>query len=125
MSSKSEQIALGPSLEAACTIEDGWLYVALKGEIIHDNTLGAKNYFSSLMEQEFAGIILDMSEVSYIHSHGMGLLCLVQKMAGQKGGKLALHSLSEDIEHLLSSLDFDTAFDIYNDLEQARQALRP
>lgn len=116
-------VELGPSLKVSSDKENQNICVFLQGEIIHDNTLGARDYFVNLIDSGYTHITVDMSGVNYIHSHGVGLLCLVQKLITAKSGTFVLHSLPENLKYLFETMGLSETFTIYDTSEEARRAL--
>ena len=62
---------------------------------------------------EAAGtVILDCSELSYISSSGLRQFLTLRKSAAQKGGKVIIRSLSDDIRGVFMMTGFLNLFEI-------------
>lgn len=64
-------------------------------------------------------VILDLHEVTYLSSLGMGALLRIQKDIETAGGRMRLAAPSELLKALLERMRLDEAFDIYPDVAAA------
>lgn len=83
---------------------------------------GDMDYFSSrelhdvifkLINEKTKNIILDLGDVTFIDSAGMGLLINVNKELNKYNGKLGLLNPSQDILNLITLATLDTIIQIY------------
>jgi len=88
------------------------IFIVLRGEL---DTLAAQT-FAAEMEPVMADagkqITLDFTELEYISSAGMRTILLLQKTAVQKGGKVYIKGMSEDIRQIFRMTGFDQIIDI-------------
>ena len=57
-------------------------------------------------------IILDFTKLNYIASSGMRMLLMLNKKAVEKGGRVAIKGMNEDILQIFQMVGFDNIFDI-------------
>lgn len=65
------------------------------------------------LKQDAAGtIVLDCTELSYISSSGLRLFLYLRKAAGEKGGKVIVKSISDEIRTVFMMTGFLNLFEI-------------
>jgi len=74
------------------------------------------------VEQSSPHILIDMSEVSWVNSTGLGILISSHLAARQKGGALKLIGVSKRIESILSVTRLNTVFEIFPSEEEGRRS---
>jgi anti-sigma B factor antagonist len=60
-------------------------------------------------------VMLDMADVNFIDSSGLGALIVALKMLRTAGGDLYLCSIAEPVQHLFGVTRMDRIFDIFGD----------
>jgi anti-sigma B factor antagonist len=65
---------------------------------------------------------VDLSDLEYLDSSGLGLLLSLSKEYGSQGGKLVLIT-NETVDNILSLTRLNAIFSIAGDGEEARQML--
>lgn len=94
--------------------------VSMKGTIVAGND--RKKLLDNINELVEAGeinMILDLGQVSYADSTGIGGLLEASKTAARKGGCAVLLHLTKRIHDVLSITRLSTVFGIYDDLQKA------
>ena len=102
--------------------------VALSGELtLDDGDLVFGRYVDQMIAAERCRIVVDLSEVRYIDSAGVGMLVAESKRATEAGGSMRLARLTARSHHLFALLKLKFVFEIYDDVESAVRsfALRP
>jgi len=91
--------------------DEGVLRLSLSGRltILDENLRKAVYHFLKTGQREF---ILEMSEVSYIDSCGLGELVTVYTSIRNSGGYVRFVNPSERVRKLLNTTKLDTVFDI-------------
>lgn len=75
-----------------------------------------------LADAETSGrIILDLEEVTFMASAGVGMIVKVHNRAKQAGGKLAVCNLNDQLVELMRITRIDKLFPIEESLEKAKQ----
>lgn len=104
---------------------DGVSLVALNGRIIlgeESNALREK--LKSLIAAGKKKIVLNMSEIAYIDSSGLGALVAAHLSAQNSGGSIRLCNLGQKFHEVLQLTKLLTVFDVY-DTEAAAVASFP
>ena len=92
----------------------------LSGEIrMNDGDLALGRSLDELLAVPGRKIVLDLSNVSYINSSGVGRLVAEAKRVRQRGGVLCLAALTARSQQLLATLNLKALFDICDDVETA------
>jgi anti-sigma B factor antagonist len=80
-----------------------------------------RSVFELIDEGEVQSLIIDMANVNYIDSSGVGALVAAQKKMKTSGGKFGLMSLTEDVLNILKLATLDQFFKIYESEAQLPQ----
>jgi anti-sigma B factor antagonist len=99
------------------------MVVEVRGRITlgpETETLRAK--LKQLIESGQLRIILNLAEVTYIDSVGLSTLVAGYTSARRAGGDLKLLHLPRGVHQLLQITRLSTVFEIYENLEAARQS---
>ena len=86
--------------------------VYLKGRL---DTLAAQEVskeLESLTDDASGTIIMDCAEMSYISSSGLRIFLTLRKAAAQKGGKVIVRGISNDIRSVFMMTGFLNLFEI-------------
>jgi anti-sigma B factor antagonist len=70
-------------------------------------------------------IIMNLAEINYIDSTGLGELVGVYRQVKSQGGELKLLNLNKKVSDLLQITKLYTVFDIHSDEAQAVASFRP
>ena len=68
--------------------------------------------FESLTEDASGTIIMDCTEMSYISSSGLRIFLTLRKAAAEKGGKVIVRGISNDIRSVFMMTGFLNLFEI-------------
>ena len=74
---------------------------------------------TKLLDEGKGGVILEMSQVSYISSAGLGDLVRITALANSQGVKFMLAAVSPFVEAVLKTTHLDKFFDVCKDLDSA------
>jgi anti-sigma B factor antagonist len=100
--------------------QGGISVLALAGELtLDDGDLAFGRYADQMIAAGRLQIVLDLSEVTYIDSAGVGMLVAKSKRVAQHGGSIRLARLTARSHHLLGLLKLKLVFEIYDDIESA------
>jgi anti-sigma B factor antagonist len=107
-------------LQIAESTQDGISVLALAGELtLDDGDLAFGRYADQMIAAGRLQIVIDLSEVSYIDSAGVGMLVAKSKYLAQRGGAIRLARLTARSHHLFAMLKLKVVFEIYDDVEAA------
>ncbi|MEM7283944.1 MAG: STAS domain-containing protein [Pseudomonadota bacterium] len=85
----------------------------------------AVNYKQDVADRVESGVgtlVLDMSEVEFIDSSGLGAVVSCLKLVGSKGGKMSICGLQESTFSMFKLTRMDQVFSIYPTEEEALAA---
>jgi anti-sigma B factor antagonist len=94
-------------------------------QVLGDITLGKggdvilKDKIQSLLQQGYRKLLLDMGNVSYVDSAGLGQLVQVYATTSHLGGSLKLLNLTKRLKDLLVLTKLLTVFETYDSEESA------
>src|SRR5215475_4177578 len=96
--------------------ESGIAIVDLRGRIsLGEGSALLRKTVRDLLEQGHARILLNLGDVNYIDSSGIGELVSGFTAVRNRGGELKLLSLTKKVNDLLQLTKLFTVFDVYND----------
>jgi anti-sigma B factor antagonist len=78
----------------------------------------------SSIEQGMRKVLIDLSEITWVNSTGLGVLITSHLAARGKGGSVKLIGVSKRIESILSVTRLNTVFEIFPTEEDARSSFR-
>ncbi len=94
--------------------------IDLSGRItIGEGTLTLREALHSLLESREQKVLLNLADVSYIDSSGIGELVSAYTNFASRGGKLKLLNLTRKVHDLLSITKLLTVFEVFTDEAQA------
>jgi len=84
-----------------------------------EGTMAVRNTVRDVMKNGGKKIILNLADVNYIDSSGIGELVSSYTTVTNQGGKLKLLSLTKKIQELLAITKLLTVFSVYDNEQQA------
>jgi anti-sigma B factor antagonist len=96
------------------------LIIRLKGDLIgEDNGLGILEIVNSSILEKVSKCIIDISDLRYINSSGIGVLITILTKFRNKGGEVYLLKPSESVQKLLVITKLNAIFQIIQTEEEA------
>ncbi len=95
------------------------MVVKLKGRLDASTMQAFKDEFSGLMGDPPARLVVDLKDVSFIDSSGLGSLISVLRSVRRTGGDLKLVDLPERIQAVFELTRLHKVFEICPDVETA------
>ena len=74
----------------------------------------AEKDLAPLVEKADRTLVLDCSGMNYISSSGLRIFLTIRKAAGNKGGKVVVRGISDDIRQIFMMTGFLNLFEIEN-----------
>ena len=100
--------------------QNGITIIQPKGKItIGEGDILLREEITRLLAEDKKKLVLDLGEVSYMDSAGVGELVSVYTSVKNRGGELKLAALTKKIKDLLSITQLMTIFDTYETPEEA------
>ncbi len=104
--------------------QGGALTLRLHGQLMGGaEAEGLRTSILSAIEQGTGTLLLDLGEVSWVNSSGLGILIAGHLAARKKGGALKLMKVSSRIESILKVTRLISIFEVYPSEEEARKSL--
>ncbi len=75
--------------------------------------------FESVIKGGMTKIIIDMKDLEYIDSTGIGVIINAAKLIRSKGGDLILLNVSDEINKILKILNFERFIKMYEEYDEA------
>ena len=114
------------SLEIQEREREGIVILDLKGRITSGSEAGAfRDAVSEVAKRPSANIILNMANVDYVDSTGLGAMVMVSTSIKRNGGKVKLLNLNRRNIELLVMTKLATIFEIFNDEQDAINSFFP
>jgi len=93
--------------------------IELQGEADAEGAESLKNVITEIIAGQKAGIVLNMSDVSFIDSQGLELLLWVRDYCRQNKTQLRLAGLDENCRKILEITRLQDEFDCHAELAEA------
>jgi anti-sigma B factor antagonist len=105
---------------------DGVMILDLKGPIrIGEGNLDLHRVISSLVEQNERRILLNLANVTYIDSSGLGELVAGYTSIEKNGGEMKLINLTDRVTELMMITKLLTVFDVFDNESEAIKSFAP
>jgi anti-sigma B factor antagonist len=102
---------------------DGVMILDLAGRITTgEPSVSVRDAVLNEIDNGFKNILLNMGEVSYMDSSGLGELIAAYTTVKNRGGHLKLLNLTKRLRELMQITKLSTIFDVYEDEAQALQS---
>ncbi len=96
------------------------IIIDMVGKItLGEGTAALRNEVRNLLKEGSKKIILNLGEVNYVDSSGIGELVSAFTTTANQGGRLKLLNLTKKLHELLSITKLLTVFEVYEDEEEA------
>jgi len=97
----------------------------LSGKItIGEGSVSLRSAIRRLIEEGKKKILLNLAQVSYVDSSGIGELVSSYTTIGRENGQLKLLNLTQKIQDLLAITKLLTVFDVYEDEQTALNSFK-
>jgi anti-sigma B factor antagonist len=101
------------------------LLLKLSGDLIGENNgPGLVEVLNEHVNKGIHKCIIDISEIRYMNSSGIGVLITILTKLRNKGGEVALLKPSEQVKKLLVITKLNNIFSIYDSKEEALKSLK-
>lgn len=99
---------------------DGVTVLALSGRItLGDESNQLRTEIKDLLARGKTRLVLDLGNVSYIDSAGLGTLVAAYTSARNSGGQVKLANITQKFDELLSITKLLTVFSVYKSTDEA------
>jgi anti-sigma B factor antagonist len=98
--------------------------LARKMEIDLGNFEEFKSAFRKLLGKKDRQVVLDVANVEFFDSAGMGVLLSVQKILKQRDGQLVISGLNRSVAEVFRMVGFDLVFVTFPNVDEAVQSFK-
>jgi anti-sigma B factor antagonist len=106
------------------TLNDGIVVVDCAGRIVFGEETAVLRDRVKALITEGSRIVLNLADVTYIDSGGLGTLVALYTTARNAGGSVKLARLTQRVGDLLQVTKLLTVFEVYNSEEEAVESFR-
>ena len=99
-------------MDIKITQQENKTFVVLNGKIDTSNADQFQQDVAPLMEGENPDIEIDCTDMSYISSSGLRIFLTLRKAAADKGGKIIVRNICNDIRNVFMMTGFLNLFEI-------------
>lgn len=103
-------------------VEKDVLVLNVDGGLNAETADGFLEQIEHLVDAGLKKIVVDCTLLEYISSYGVGVLLWVHKKMKKRGGNVKLCAIKGIVGDVLHATRMDTLFEVYPDLEAAKQA---
>ena len=93
-------------------IVDNRIHIILQGTIYVEDAKEMTEKLVALIESGQTRLLIDLSQVEYIDSSGLGMLIRIQKIAVRNGGNVVLKGVQELVRELFEMTRLTALFNI-------------
>lgn len=111
------------ALEISLAQDDEHWVLALSGELDYSECSSFRTYIDRILKSAPPATVVDLSDLEYLDSSGLGLLLSLSKEYGSQGGKLVLIT-NETVDNILSLTRLNAIFSIASDETEAHEMLQ-
>jgi len=97
--------------------------IELTGELDAKTTPALKAKLDELIGKGIDSLLVDCTRLTYVASAGIGALNAVLKALKDKGGKMALSSLSKEVRDTMDLMFFTKRVNVYNSLAEGEKQI--
>ena len=115
----------GVDLQVSTRDGRGLTVVRVSGELDMDTRPELHGVLQGAVDGGARQIVLDLSDVPFMDSSGLGLLVDVLKALRHRGGRLCLAAVQEPVRNVLTMSALDQVLDIYATVAAAEADLPP
>lgn len=94
--------------------QDGIATLSISGRLDAASAIEAEKEFGKTLDSGIDRLLVNLAELEYISSAGLRVLLVVAKRIQQKGGKVALVSLTSNVREVFDISGFSSIFKIFS-----------
>lgn len=102
---------------------NGIINIEISGRLDAVSAVEADKEFNTILEANKSKLLIDLKGLEYISSAGLRVLLVVAKRIQQKGGKVTLCSLVENVKEVFEISGFSSIFKIFTSTEEGTKFL--
>ena len=108
------------ALQISEQVIGGTLVMTLSGQVrLGEESTQLRNKIKGAIGQGHKNLVLDLGDVSYVDSAGLGTLVSAYTTASNQGGSVKLANLTRRLNEQLSITKLVTVFDVFESVDEA------
>lgn len=112
-------------MDFTITADEGINIISLKGSLLADvQSREILENVTNLIQENKVNFIVDLSELKFINSSGLGMLLTCLTKSRKAGGELVLANVPEQVSNLLNITKLQTVFPTAESVEEAKAQLK-
>ncbi len=100
---------------------DGVLEVSVRGELDAENVEDVLAFFQEREGKDEKRIVLDLSELEYVDSSGLGVFVRIMKVRRNSGGDVRIAAPTAEVRKVLELTRLNRVFEIFPSVEEATE----
>ncbi len=100
----------------------GLVVLRCVGRLDATTSIQMEQEINSLLDSEICKVMIDFCGIDYMSSAGMRVLLSMTKRLRNKGGKLSIFAIHEEVREIISMAGFEKVLAIYATEEEAIKA---
>ena len=109
-------------MEVTKRIKNGYIIFGIKGNLDMNNVKYIKKIFDDAVDNGAASVAIDMAELNYIDSSGIGSFIGLMTKLKSTGGNVVLLNMKDDIERIFSMTKLLAFFKVFKTDEEFYQS---
>jgi anti-anti-sigma factor len=85
---------------------------SIRGDLVFTDHVAFRQMVDKLLETQGSPLVIDLSELEFIDSAGLGMLLIVREEAQRTGRNLALRRPQGQVKRMFAVTQFDTLFTV-------------
>ncbi len=106
-------------LELSQTVDSGCLVVHGAGEVDMANAEVLQHYLLDHIDRGFVHVVVDLSDVEFIDSTGLGALVAAWRRSKERGGSLRVAGATGNVQAVLEITELDVVLDRHERVSEA------
>jgi anti-anti-sigma factor len=94
--------------------------VAASGDLVREVLADLASELEPYLSSQDAGLVLDLADVRFVSSEGLGLFVRVGKTLEEQGRILVLACLPKQVERVMRAIGLDQVFPMFRGVAEAR-----
>ena len=99
--------------------------VQVSGELDMDTRSRLQDFLRGVVDSGARQVVLDLAEVPFVDSSGLGVLVESLKLLHDRGGRLSLAAVQPPVRTVLALSAVDQVLDLYDTVEAAEADVPP
>jgi anti-sigma B factor antagonist len=112
-------------LQVSTQVGPGCTVVRVSGELDVDTRPRLQTALRQAVDAGARQVVLDLAEVPFMDSSGLGALVEAVKLLRDRGGRLSVAAVREPVRSVLALSAVDRLVDLYDSVAAAEAELRP